>query len=416
MPNVTESKPNQVVRTEYRARKLLSGVDEESVVRNSQNWVDSITKDKGSKRDWRNRIRNGLCATTPLNATTMSHTLEGGSAYGRSTDLIPPVSFDSQYWLSGHMLGTPGSPAIPSHLTSQATNQSLIRFYRELAAVESKFKGLVFGGELKQTLNMVKSPFKALRGSLSHYLTSVEKRGKKRALKDRTRVVRETWLEYSYGLRPLLSDIDSAIDSFYASKAIKPHFQMVRGRSSVSEFEHIWDDVERVTWGVIRVGKSGGDRYSAEVTHYGIYASSGNGRPNEHSYGFSPWEFVPTLWELIPYSFLVDYFTNVGGVLESWSYRFLGPRFTSQTIVRSGVREIVGNIRATSLSTSSNKVFAYGSGGSHTVSRKSIVREDDVGTILPSLTLKVPGNWSTWTNLAALGDQARATSSRLRRP
>lgn len=34
-------------------------------------------------------------------------------------------------------------------------------------------------------------------------------------------------------------------------------------------------------------------------------------------FGFSAKEFVPTLWELLPWSFLVDYFTNVGDILDA---------------------------------------------------------------------------------------------------
>jgi hypothetical protein len=35
--------------------------------------------------------------------------------------------------------------------------------------------------------------------------------------------------------------------------------------------------------------------------------------------GFDLRSFVPTVWELIPYSFLVDYFTNIGDVLQAFS-------------------------------------------------------------------------------------------------
>jgi hypothetical protein len=37
--------------------------------------------------------------------------------------------------------------------------------------------------------------------------------------------------------------------------------------------------------------------------------------------GILPERFLPTVWELIPYSFVVDYFVNVGDIVASYAFQ-----------------------------------------------------------------------------------------------
>lgn len=73
--------------------------------------------------------------------------------------------------------------------------------------------------------------------------------------------------------------------------------------------------------------------------------------------GLTIQEFVPTVWELIPYSFVVDYFTNIGDVVNyaysanlNWVYKSASFRQLTQ-IVKSQKLDIVamaqtpGNLR-----------------------------------------------------------------------
>jgi hypothetical protein len=92
------------------------------------------------------------------------------------------------------------------------------------------------------------------------------------------------------------------------------------------------------------------DKFAQIVTFYGSYQGHVAdekldvtiGRAVELS-GFQFRDFVPTVWELIPYSFVSDYFVNIGDILEA--------ACTDTSIVRRvTLIEIVEWTRSTSVS------------------------------------------------------------------
>ena len=51
--------------------------------------------------------------------------------------------------------------------------------------------------------------------------------------------------------------------------------------------------------------------------------------------GFKLEDFVPTMWNLLPYSFLVDYFVDVGGILNAITTDISAVRWVSETQLRT---------------------------------------------------------------------------------
>jgi hypothetical protein len=221
------------------------------------------------------------------------------------------------------------------------------------------------------------------------------------AKRKRKSFVRDTWLEYSFGWKPLISDIDSAIRAFYLSKAIHPIFEMVSGYGR---------DQKKVGSTGSFIGSQGGLQWSYQteeteevyVKYYGIYKSSGNGVSDSHYYGFKPTEFIPTVWELIPYSFLVDYFTNIGDIISSWSYRFQAADWVAMLVRREGIKRTLNERIDAATSDATFKRSSTGSPGSLRWSKKSFVRTPSVAKELPSLELQVPGMSLKWVNILAL--------------
>jgi hypothetical protein len=377
----------------------------------SESYIATVDKDT-RRPNWRQLISNGECATTPLSVNE-EHFLATPSDVTVIRDKNTGTE-KLRYYLRGQFLneGKP-PPGIPI-ISVDVENQALSNFYSNLAAVESRFKGLVFAGELKETLRMIRHPARALRNAVSEYLTDVKKRGSKLPRRGRPSFVRDTWLEWSFGVRPLISDLDGAIKAFYASQATHAIFEMVRGyhESEVIVSSQPWWYGPALNSKIefVRVVLD-----NTAVKLYGTYKSSGSGISDCHKYGFSPWEFVPTIWNLIPHSYLADYFTNIGAILESWSYRNLGPRFLSRTTFAERRKELRDLRLTPSTPEAGYKITTYGSPGSFASWRRVIQRTPDIGTPLPSLTLKVPGRWNQWVNLAALSKQLDGTRSALRR-
>lgn len=362
---------------------------------------------------WRKLISQGECATTLFSC-------EEVSAEGSHTDIrVIHEKLDGteklRYYLFGQYLdeGKP-PPGVPT-LSTDVENLALSRFYSNLAGVESRFKGLVFTGELKESLSMIRHPARALRSAVSDFLSHAKKHGTKLPRRQRQSFIRKTWLEWAFGVKPLISDLDGAIQAFYASQAVHPIFEMVRGTAKAEEV------TSRVPFllSAIYNSKIQGLKIGTDIVaykFYGTYKSQGSGIADYHKYGFSPWEFIPTIWELIPYSFLADYFTNIGQILESWSYRNLGPRFMSKTTVCERRKELSELFVVPAPNTEFGyKITTQGSPGSFRSRNRSIYREPNVGLPIPSLTLKVPGRWDQWVNMAALTSQLDSTRSALRR-
>jgi len=221
-----------------------------------------------------------------------------------------------------------------------------------------------------------------------------------------------TWLEFAFGWTPLIKDIDDGITALYTSDVVKPLFEMARGFGMVEEGSIFDSHVSSILPNTTLRGETWEERRKI-VKLYGIHRSFGNGVDNLHHYGFRPSEFVPTIWELIPYSFLVDYFTNIGKILESWSYRFIQPSFLTKTVVDEKERYLRNftwsraNIAGWTEETSTFQP------GTYRVCNRVVGRTPSIPLSTPSLELKVPGRWFQWANLGALALQSRHTSSAL---
>lgn len=407
---MSTSKSRKTYSSKYHERvdNLTLGVTEiDHDVLYAVTQYDSEVEHSTRLPNWRQLISNGLCATTPLSGTDRGFEVIPSDMTVRKTS-TNPLTQSRLYNTSGFYQDEGQYPLGLILSETSAYNQALSRFYSSVAAKEAKFKGLVFSGELKESLSMIRHPAQALRRGLTEYLSHLRRVGPTLPFRQRRGFIRKTWLEYAFGWRPLISDIDSAITQFYLSQAARPIFEMCRG------FAEDGQERGRIAVSYQPAGgcKTQGWRVDFEkvmVKIYGTYHSEGNGIANSHHYGFSPWEFIPTVWELIPYSFLVDYFTNIGGILSSWSYRFLAPKFATRTIIREGTRTLEDLKLVDAPQEFGLQVSTYGQPGGFTSWYRSVDRVPDVGLPLPSLEVKVPGNWTQWMNIAALTTQLDGT-------
>jgi hypothetical protein len=406
----------------YYYQDLTNGIVRTPVLTGTYHKVgDNTVTFGGPVPNWRGLIAEGKNATTYLSGTEHRVTCDPASCDYK----VVPNSGASNYYryrLYGNMMAyyltTAGTDlSIPSTYLDVADNQARSRFYQHLAEVQSAFKGQTFLGELAESLRMIKHPAQALRKGVSEYLDRLKKVGPSKSKRARPKFVRDTWLEYSFGWKPLISDIEDATRAFLSSRWTKPIFQMVRstGKNGTSpvlsslNFQsagaiaglYLYYNLETVK--------------EAEVKYYGIYRSVGTGPSTFRHFGFSPWEFVPTLWELIPYSFLVDYFTNIGDIVSAWSYRNIGCEWAAKGTKITNRTQIL-NARIDL--TSSSYYFAYNSGspGSSTSEYSLKTRTSSVSIPLPDFQWEAPGLGSTkWINIAALSTQLGSTRRSLAR-
>jgi hypothetical protein len=124
-----------------------------------------------------------------------------------------------------------------------------------------------------------------------------------------------------------------------------------------------------------------------------------------------------TVWNLIPWSFLADYFINVGSILDSLSvlqvnFLFLGTTQKRRVQINIENRGWQFSFQPPGKFTSPPSVIV--TGGQIVTSRVDYSRTPiPVTALIPSLTLSVPGMNMKWVNMAALATQATNASKRI---
>jgi hypothetical protein len=297
----------------------------------------------------------------------------------------------------------PGDPA--SIVSTDSDALALGKFNRRVREQLTAFQGGVFLGELGQTLRLIRNPAKGLRGAADEFLAiarRIRKGGLSGALA-RSRVsanLADAWLEVQFGWKPLLRDVD---DACKALAIINTGQSLSTGRISAKATTERESYRNTSTFGYsIAAWQTQLYEIESSSTIYrgALRVDALNPKGQEaRLVGFDLSSFLPTAWELIPYSFLIDYFTNIGEIIEGWSQ--LGTKLAWCNRTR---RKAI-TVSQISLNNNVNPEISV----TPFVQAKLVVRKSSVaraaveGNRIPDFDLRVPGNWSTkWLNIAAL--------------
>jgi hypothetical protein len=356
--------------------------------------------------DWRRRIANHQSATTSL--TGLKYTWGRGNNLTRIwtkwVNTNTGVIYEGTRFNDGFISTFPNAgPSAPT--MTAAESQASKRWYSQVQDACQAFQGGVALGELGETLRMIKSPAKAFRNGLDSFLGAAKKHRRRRG-PDRMKAVADTWLEYVYGWAPLINDIDDAMN--YLHKRQKQLESPTRTITANGEGREVIITVHSrggqgsKTFAQVRTTASRKVRYRGA-----IFTEQQNPQLfTPKSLGVSLDDFVPTAWELMPWSFLIDYFTNIGDILQAFSLR--------KTKLAWGCRNVRDYTRRENIYLHQAPITEYtpvgvqllgfevsGSTGGPT-ERTYVLREAITSVPLPALQFEVPGVGTKWVNMAAL--------------
>jgi hypothetical protein len=147
-----------------------------------------------------------------------------------------------------------------------------------------------------------------------------------------------TYLEWEYGWKPTISDLNDAGKAFRAM-AQGRSFDMIRIRGD-GRYESAVNNRQSFYPGVGWPGDvtfyqhERVEKYVSEVILRGAWRSdrADDQLPLPMMLGTTLGDVLPTAWELVPWSFLLDYFTNIGDVLEAWGMRFINFAWLNETV------------------------------------------------------------------------------------
>jgi hypothetical protein len=365
-------------------------------------WTDSITYGDNIP-DWKEALRDGRNATTSMDGRKGEVRVKSGAWTFRHKN--PNVNlYIKTRGTHGLYHGIPGGdPASIS--VGSADNLALGKFQQKLSLVNAAIQGGVVIGELRQTLQTIRNPALGLRRLVDDGLDVLRaiRAGRRLApmathIRGVTKNLADAWLELQYGWRPLMNDIrdaDKALHRYNIGRpvSVKRITAVEKVQGSANEVQSLGGESFAI-W-LIRQTQTN----NVQVIYRGaVRLKAQDPKTMDPAlFGFSPNQFLPTAWELIPYSFLVDYFSNIGGIVYGLSNLFTELAWCNRTVRRQiELKQYAQEYKHPDITVSGVQAEIISSAN-------HVSRATYTGTTVPGVAFKIPGNWSLkWLNIAAL--------------
>jgi len=297
--------------------------------------------------------------------------------------------------------------AVPDDVIAEVTNRCIRKFLEASDSVRSSFEAGQDLGEWKQTRDGLIHPLNSLRKFTLQHLTKVSKLSRLiRHKRDLSKMVADTWLEFKFGWNPLASDVGAGYAAFTNNRN-KPNVQTisVSARGSFSDFEEPRNLIQSISVGEIYCRTRVTGYYSVSMKG-AIRTSASNGSISvPQLLQLDAEHFVPTIWDLLPYSWIADYFANIGDVIRSYSYNFGNLAWGKRTIRTVHQYDWLYSMLLDNYSPdfflllSRNDTTVNPSGSAVTFQRGPISPSD----LIPQFRFSLPlGSLKPWENLTAL--------------
>jgi len=216
----------------------------------------------------------------------------------------------------------PGFPTIITNGDSNLSSLALERLKRKLRKRPGGADALAPTAEVKELKGLVQQATKMTEDLLLAVVNV--KRTKGKSLYEYAGKAHKTaasaWLAYGFGVRPLIGDIENVIDAI-------GNYYLNKGNTGIRDSASAKRDwMVHSTRDQLLASPRGPQLYAQTTYHYrlsyryycGGHLSviAGNDYGIMKHLGFSSEKLVPAFWELMPYSWVFDYFTNIGEYLE----------------------------------------------------------------------------------------------------
>jgi hypothetical protein len=399
----------------YRTKNTpANGVPVDGIHGNNVSLDDLRVGDKNPH--WKVDVKNHVNAATKYDRTVEKVTYDSMNVWAEWGNGVPRYNLDQYYDGPGVAPLLPASGGSGSAIIAKLTKQASIKLILKARQAQQKLQASVALGEFGETLRMIRNPGKAFFESIVDFSRRARRRVRKiKGEKFKNRAIQDMWLETRFGWLPLASDIEGAYE---ALKNI-PDFSYSKVRASspvVTSNGFVPDTSVVVGKFVFRRMKE--VRNTASVKAYGEVKIAPNNKAGYlERFGISTSEFLPTVWELIPYSFLVDYFTNIGDVIAAGTYPMSNFAWSGLTIKdeKQNVYRFSLNQAGTAANYAGQGFHACGGGDWSTTGwRTTISRHtsiDDVSLSLSNISFEIPGLGLKWLNMAALAGSRRVVST-----
>lgn len=398
------------------------------IVRNFMKWNNSLNGEKNPS--WLYNTKHNIDATTFMTAVKGNVDARICSASVITQAITSAPNFTGNWaeyrWDGYPNYGSPLSINPPSaSVLSSARNLAIRKFLQNVNDIRTSVEGGQLLGEWKETVGAITNPLGALRKFTVRHVLNAKKRirriqnshgGRSRnrrgskAAQSRNKAVAEalsnTYLEFVFGWIPLVKDVNAAVIGLL-DRYDQPDRTIIKGHQRVG-YDGTNTEVQLFNNGSATAYQS---LLTISEVDYRFRASVKTGAVNgvrsvSRTLGLLPERFLPTVWELIPYSFVVDYFVNIGDIIASYAFQRQNIEWGSR-IVRIKTEKTFGDVQmrlSPSFNPATTRLLQMGAtGGGATVGAYSVDRVPIwVDSLMPDLAIHLPYSQKAWYNIGAI--------------
>jgi hypothetical protein len=295
-----------------------------------------------------------------------------------------------------------------------------------------QIQGGVVIGEFGKTVAMVLKPARTLQSSILRFAKRTKKLVKRLGTKRQSaaKIIADHYLEATFGWSPLIADIRDgakAVARIVTRDALERQQFRCWGNEVLPQST---SHVTGVSYAPLVFGAGtffdveNSLEEEFEVIFYGMYASKLR-RPDTayglcqdiiKKSGFDLNDIAPQVWELIPWSFFIDYFTNIGDLLEECANIYTDVAWVTRVTIHTTrhTRRFTPNMEQTRKQFGQGPVYPSdswisfsGASGHSTYELKTISRSINGIDLFPrEISFSLPFG-RQWLNIAALAIGAR---------
>lgn len=377
-----------------------------SVARNFTSFANGI-KDP----NWKSKVIAHISATTPFTGTF--YRFSSAPTVGEQKYWTHPTSTAYYYlqWykrsgaytkhLGSSFFSLPPSLDTSGSAIQSADNQAISRLYNTLAQIENRVQSGEDFGEWRETLRLIRRPFHALSSATIDLMQGHLNAFKWKDVKSVAKALADTTLEWRFGVKPLISTVSQG-------------FVGLKNRDNV--FHYLPFYAKGVARTVSRTMHNDGygldpqelqylqsETYQQSVRYKGMWHARSDlpKRAVNDVLGLNFRNVIPTVYNLIPYSFLLDYVTNVGDIVNSLAVPWSGVAWCAKSVQHSFLR------RQDTVDWSKHSGAIYRVGpkyltpGFFEIQKTSFARSEVTEMPYPKLALQMP-SFRQLQNVAAL--------------
>jgi hypothetical protein len=172
--------------------------------------------------------------------------------------------------------------------------------------------------DFEKTVTMLRRPFKGAT-DLVNRIRKARKRNLKKSGSNLAQANASAWLEYSYGWAPLLLDGETIIDAALQNREFGGEVRV--SRSEVKQFaketkSFSFGGLTNPIWNRSGTASRSQTARACAGVMYGLKNRTTSGELLKFL-GLRLRDVPSTAWEIIPYSFVVDWFANVGDLIRA---------------------------------------------------------------------------------------------------